>query len=85
VLTTLSSLGAAIPSAVYWAVGAISIAAGLLSILGADRLVRCLRWWLIRQLRWIRSPRYRKMLKIQGWLLFTLGTLMLVLLAIRPS
>jgi hypothetical protein len=74
-----------IPVVVFWVVGAISVVIGLGTILGGERMVRCLRWWLIKQLKWVRSPRYRKMLKLQGWLLFVLGSLMLLLMTIRPA
>ena len=74
-----------ISHAVFWAVGAIAVVAGSALILWPDRIIRGLRVWMTRQLRWLRSPRYRRMLKLQGWLLFVLGTLMLVLMAIRPA
>lgn len=74
-----------IPHAAYWAAGAIAVVVGLASILWPDRIIRGLRVWMIRQLRWLRSPRYRRMLKVQGWLLFVFGTLMVVLMAIRPA
>jgi hypothetical protein len=44
--------------------------------------VRWLRWWLIRQLRWVRSPRYATYLRINGWLLFVRGMLMLMLMTL---
>ena len=72
-----------IPSAVFWSVGAVSIVLGLLSLLRADRIVRCLRVWLIRQLRWVRTPGYRTYLKVNGWLLFGLGSALLALMATR--
>ncbi len=71
-----------IPLAVFWTVGAISVTAGLITILSTDRIVRCLRVWLIRQMRWVRSPRYRRYLKINGWLLFVLGMLLIVLMTL---
>ncbi|QGN54762.1 hypothetical protein [Novosphingobium sp. Gsoil 351] len=74
-----------IPEAVFWTVGAVSVVIGLLLILRRERIVRCLRWWLIKQLRWVRSPRYRTYLRINGWLLFVLGTLMLVLMTLKPA
>ena len=74
-----------ISEAVFWAVGAISVVLGLLTLLRGERIVRCLRWWLIKQLRWVRSPRYRTYLRINGWLLFVLGTLMLLLMMLKPA
>ena len=71
-----------IPHWVFWSVGCVALVVGLASILFPDRIVRCLRVWLMRQMRWIRSPRYRRMLRIQGWLLFVLSTLMLVLMVL---
>jgi hypothetical protein len=71
-----------IPHAIFWTVGGIAIVIGLISILFPDRIVRCMRIWLIRQLRWLRSPRYRRLLKLQGWLLFVLAVLMLVLMTL---
>ena len=70
-----------IPLWLFWAVGAVSVVIGAATLLAVDRLIRCLRWWMIRQLRWLRSPRYRRMLRLQGWLLLVLGTLMIVLLS----
>ena len=72
-----------IPLGVYWAVGAIAAVLGLATIVAGERFIRCLRWWLLKQLRWARGARYLRLLKLQGWLLFVLGTLMLVLLAWR--
>ena len=69
-----------IPEAVFWAVGAISVVLGLLLIIRRERIARCLRWWLIRQLRWVRTPGYHTCLRINGWLLIVLGTLMLLLM-----
>lgn len=71
-----------IPYAVFWVVGIISIAIGLWSIVQPDRVVRALRSLLIRQLRWVRSARYRLYLKVNGWLLFVLGVLVLVLMTL---
>jgi hypothetical protein len=71
-----------IPEALFWAVGAISVVLGLALIVRRERIVRCLRWWLIKQLRWVRTPRYHLYLRVNGWLLFVLGTLMLVLMTL---
>jgi hypothetical protein len=74
-----------IPEAVFWAVGAIAVVLGLLTLLRGERIVRCLRWWLVKQMRWVRSPRYRTYLRINGWLLLVLGTLMLLLMTLKPA
>ena len=39
-----------------------------------------LRRWLLIQLKWIRRPGYRRMLKIYGWLLFVAGALLALIL-----
>ena len=81
----MPGLSVRLPAELFWAVGGISVVAGLASILMPDRIVRCLRAWLIRQMRWVRGVRYRQYLRLQGWLLFVLGTLMLMLMAIMGS
>ena len=78
-----------IPIAIFWIVGIVSVILGLASILFPDRMVRGMRAMMLKQLQWLRSARYRQWLKINGWLLFVLGTLVLVLLTIlitaRPT
>ena len=51
-------------------------------ILWPDRIVRGLRQWLLFQLRLVRRPGYRRMLKIYGWLLFVSGALLMILLVL---
>ena len=53
---------------------------GLPMILSPDQIIRRLRQWLLLQLRWVRRPGYRRMLKIYGWLLFVTGALLMLLL-----
>ena len=78
-----------IPIAIFWVVGIISVVLGLASILFPDRMVRGMPAMMLKQLRWLRSARYRQWLKINGWLLFVLGILVLILLTIlvtaRPT
>ncbi|MDJ0642945.1 MAG: hypothetical protein QNJ15_09015 [Erythrobacter sp.] len=74
-----------IPILVYWVVGAIAVILGITSILFPDRMVRGMRALALRQLKWLRSPRYRQWLKVNGWLLLVLGVLTLVLLTILSS
>ena len=54
-------------------------------ILWPDRIVRTLRKWLLFQLRLIRKPVYRRMLKIYGWLLFGCGALLTILLFVMRA
>ena len=70
-----------IPLPLQWALAAIGVALGLSFILWPDRIVRGLRKWLSYQLRLIRRPAYRRMLKLYGWLLFVTGALLMSLLA----
>lgn len=70
-----------IPLWFYWTVAAIAVILGLLLILRTERTVRTMRRWLLRQLRWVRTPGYRRYVKLNGWALFVLGMLMLVLLS----
>ena len=71
-----------IPLQVKWALAIIGVAIGLPLILGAEAIVRGLRKWLLFQLRLVRRPGYRRMLKIYGWLLFVCGALLMILLAL---
>ena len=70
----------AIPDTVKWALAILGVALGLPMILAPDRIIRRLRQWLLLQLRWVRRPGYRRMLKIYGWLLFVTGALLMLLL-----
>lgn len=72
----------AIPDTVKWALAIVGSVLGLWMILGADRIIRRLRQWLLFQLRWVRRPGYRRMLKLYGWLLFVTGALLMILLAL---
>ena len=80
---SLGDLFAAIPEPGKWAIAAAGTALGLGMILGPDRITRALRKWLLFQLRLVRRPVYRRMLKIYGWLLFVTGALLMLLLLIR--
>ena len=71
-----------LPPAVKWTLAALGILLGLPMMLWPGRIVRGLRRWLMMQLRWIRRPGYRRMLKIYGWLLFVCGALLMILLAL---
>jgi len=72
----------AIPDGLKWALALIGAALGLGGILWPDRIIRRLRQWLLIQLRWVRSPRYRRFLKIYGWLLFVTGALLALMLVL---
>ena len=75
----------AIPDTLKWALAILGVALGLAMILAPDRIIRRLRQWLLLQLRWVRRPGYRRMLKAYGWLLFVTGALLIILLAVmRP-
>ena len=69
-----------IPLPAQWALAILGVALGLPCILWPDRIVRGLKRWLLRQLRWVRSPGYRRFLKLYGWLLFVTGVLLMLLL-----
>ncbi len=73
----------AIPDPVKWALALIGIALGAAFVLGTDRIVAGLRRWLVVQLRWVRRPGYRRMVKIYGWLLFVTGALLALILILR--
>ena len=70
----------AIPDPVKWALALIGIALGAIFILHSDRIIRGLRRWLLFQLKWIRRPGYRRMLRIYGWLLLVTGALLALIL-----
>ena len=80
---TLGDLFQAIPEPAKWAIAAAGVALGLPMILTPERITRALRKWLLFQLRLVRRPGYRRMLKIYGWLLFVTGALLMLLLLIR--
>jgi hypothetical protein len=71
-----------IPLAWKWALAAAGVAIGLAFILRADGVIRGLRKWLLFQLRLVRRPGYRRMLKLYGWLLFVTGALLTILLLV---
>ena len=70
----------AIPEPLKWSLATLAVALGLPMILWPDRIVRGLRKWLLYQLRLVRRPHYRRMLKACGWLLFVTGALLMLLL-----
>ena len=72
----------AIPDPLKWVLAILGVALGLPMILAPDRIIRRLRQWLLFQLRWVRRPGYRRMLKLYGWLLFVTGALLMSLLAL---
>ncbi len=76
----------AIPRTLQWLLAIAGAAIGLTMILAPDRVIRRLRQWLLIQLRWVRRPGYRRMLKIYGWLLLVTGALLMILLLLmrRP-
>ena len=72
----------AIPDTVKWALAILGAAIGLAMILMPERLIRGLRKWLLFQLRLVRRPGYRRMVKIYGWLLFGTGVMLMILLVL---
>ena len=70
----------AIPDPLKWAVALTGIALGLLFILGTDRTIAGPRRWMLIQLRWIRRPSYRRLLRIYGWLILAAGALLMLIL-----
>ena len=72
-----------IPDLVKWALALIGILLGALFVLRTDRVIVGLRRWLIIQLRWVRRPGYRRLVKIYGWLLFVTGILLALILVLR--
>jgi hypothetical protein len=79
-MTSLADRILAIPDPAKWALAAVSAAIGLLFILRTDACLRGIRRWLLVQLRWVRRPGYRRLVKIYGWLLFVLAALLAMLL-----
>ena len=71
-----------IPDPLKWALALLGVGIGLFMILAPERLVRGLRKWLLFQLRLVRRPGYRRMLKVYGWLLFVTGVLLMLLLVL---
>ena len=65
-----------------WALAVIGTAIGLPMILWPGRIVRGLRKWLWFQLRLVRRPGYRRMLRLYGWLLFVTGVALMLLLVL---
>jgi len=39
-----------------------------------------LRRWMLIQLRWIRRPSYRRLLRIYGWLILAAGAVLVLIL-----
>ena len=68
-----------------WTLAGLGVVLGLPMVLWPERVVRGLRKWLLFQLRLIRRPGYRRMLKIYGWLLFGCGALLMILLALMGA
>ena len=66
----------AMPHPIKWALALIGVALGALFILRPDRTIAGLRRWMLFQLKWIRRPSYRRLLKIYGWLLLVAGALL---------
>ncbi|HMI41487.1 MAG TPA: hypothetical protein VK485_09695 [Sphingomicrobium sp.] len=73
----------AIPDPVKWAVALIGVALGAMFVLRTDRVIAGLRRWLLMQMRWVRRPRYRRFVKIYGWLLLVTGALLALILILR--
>ena len=71
-----------IPEPVKWVLAIVGAAIGLSFILWPDSIVRGLRKWLLYQLRLVRRPAYRRMLKLYGWLLFVTAVLLMSLLMV---
>ena len=71
-----------IPLWAQWTLGIVGAAIGLFMILAPARIIRGLRKWLLFQLRLVRRPGYRRMLKLYGWLLFVCGALLMLLLVV---
>ena len=79
-MNALAQAVLAIPVPVKWALALIGVALGALFILRTDRTIAGLRRWMLIQLRWIRRPSYRRLLKIYGWLLLVTGALLALIL-----
>ena len=72
----------AIPDTVKWALAILGALLGLPMILAPDRIIQRLRKWLLFQLRLVRRPGYRRMLKLYGWLLFVTAVLLMLMLVL---
>ena len=81
-MDTFSSSVLAMPEPAKWVLAILGVALGLPMILAPDRITRRLRQWLLFQLRLVRRPGYRRMLKIYGWLLFVTGAALMILLVL---
>jgi len=79
-VNSLAEAVLAIPVPIKWALALIGVALGALFILRTDRTIAGLRRWMLIQLRWIRRPSYRRLLKIYGWLLLVTGALLALIL-----
>lgn len=60
------------PSAAF-ALAALAVVLGLAMILAPDGLIRMQRRLIVWQLKLMRRGRFRRVVKIYGWLLFVLG------------
>ena len=74
-----------IPLPVQWALALTGVAIGLAFILWPQRVTAALRRWLLVQLRWVRRPGYRHMLKLYGWRPSVTGCWPTSLLVIQPA
>jgi len=79
-MSALAKALLAIPELAKWALALIGVAVGTLFLLRTDRIIAGLRRWMLIQLRWIRRPSYRRIVKIYGWLLLVTGALLALLL-----
>ena len=79
-MNSLAQAVLAIPDPVKWALALTGIALGLMFILRTDRTIAGLRRWMLIQLRWIRRPSYRRLLRIYGWLILVAGALLVLIL-----
>ena len=74
----------AMPDSLKWGLAIVGVMAGLPMILVPQRIVRGLRRLMLFQLRLVRRPGYRRMLKIYGWLLLVTGAVLMILLVLAP-
>ena len=81
-MEALSDSLLAMPDTLKWTLAILGVALGLPMILAPDRIIRGMRRLLLFQLRLVRRPGYRRMLKLYGWLLFGTGALLMSLLAL---
>ncbi len=79
-MNALAEAVLAIPLPVKWALALTGIALGAWFILRTDRTIAGLRRWMLIQLKWIRRPSYRRLLRIYGWLLLVAGALLALIL-----